>query len=138
MKSHGILKIAATILLISCFMTNISCTSWHDLPAQSAENQTGTPFDAQKKYEIVFTNGATITAKGNNLLMQGGAVGVRANDQSDFVYYARDQIQGIRVRQFSGGKTAGLVGGILAGIGAIIGGSIAAIHSACSTPNACN
>ncbi|MFA4875154.1 MAG: hypothetical protein WC956_01670 [bacterium] len=138
MKMHRALKAAAAVVLTTCFMTNISCTSWHDLPTQSAESLSSTPFDAQKKYEIVFTNGATITAKGSNLTSRGWDVGVRPEGQGDFVYYSRDQIQSIRVREFSGGKTAGLVAGIVAGIGAIVGGSIAAIHSACSTPNACN
>ena len=128
-------KFVAAILILIILSTNAACTTWRDFPIQNASS---TAFEATRKYEIVFTNGATIDAKGDNLLLREDAIGVMAEGQSNYVFYARDQIQSIRVRQISTGKTVGLVAGILAGIGAIIGGSIAAIHSACSTPNACN
>jgi hypothetical protein len=128
-------KFVSAILILIFFSTNAACMTWRDFPIQNASS---TAFEATKKYEIIFTNGAKIEAKGDHLLLREDEIGVMAEGQSNYVFYARDQSQSIRVRQISTGKTVGLVAGILAGIGAIIGGSIAAIHSACSTSNACN
>jgi hypothetical protein len=109
----------AIIFLMSC----VSCAAGKQVPAKSANDVQRPIVEDKEKYVVKFKSGEKYKVRGEDLIVRPDQVGIRFDDEEDFKFYSRDQVEEVT----SKGKSRWLMG---AGIGAAVGGGLGALGGA--------
>lgn len=107
-----------TILVIFFYL--VSCTSYRPVVTNS-DQIASFQFKENKRYQIVLINDKKIAAYGKGIQITGDQIIIttRFKRPPKTEQFPLSQVEQINIAKFSAGKTIGLAGGIIIGIGII-------------------
>jgi hypothetical protein len=110
-------KIASITVAIAFLMSCVSCAAGKQMPVKSANDVERPVVEDKEKYVIRFKGGEKYKVRGEDLIVRGDQVGIRFDDEEDFRFYPRNQIEEVATKR----KSRWLLG---AAIGAPVGAGL--------------